>query len=209
MDLDHVQSSTQDPSLFTIMYADVYDPEFTKFRRYLDTLARDHGLQYSIRYRPSSKSSTETPLTLSGYGVELALKSTDYIVIDDRDLGHSDDSSASGQTVFKGASGQGLFGDKVPTVEPVREQDLGGNKPSDVARTCRLNHSQNLHQALAFRPMNRSGCGYCSVCTSGRGSIENACGDCPGFPQVSAGYFHDFSQRNLKTDIPGKRFVNP
>ncbi|KAG0312541.1 hypothetical protein BGZ97_011100, partial [Linnemannia gamsii] len=125
MDLDHVQSSTQDPSLFTIMYADVYDPEFTKFRRYLDTLARDHGLQYSIRYRPSSKSSTETPLTLSGYGVELALKSTDYIVIDDRDLGHSDDSSASGQTVFKGASGQGLFGDKVPTVEPVREQDLG------------------------------------------------------------------------------------
>ncbi|KAF9135677.1 hypothetical protein BGW39_001076 [Mortierella sp. 14UC] len=125
MDLDHVQSSTQDPSLFTILYADVYDPEFTKFRQYLDTLARDHGLQYSIRYRPSTTSSTETPLTLAGYGVELALKSTDYIVIDDRDLGHSDESGASGQTVFKGTSGQGLFGDKVPTVEPVREQDLG------------------------------------------------------------------------------------
>lgn len=125
MDLDHVQSSTQDPSLFTILYADVYDPEFTKFRQYLDTLARDYGLQYSIRYRPSIKTSTEAPLTLSGYGVELALKSTDYIVIDDRDLGHSDDSSSSGQTVFRGTSGQGLFGDKVPTVEPVREQDLG------------------------------------------------------------------------------------
>ncbi|KAF9547413.1 hypothetical protein EC957_008422 [Mortierella hygrophila] len=125
MDLDHVQSSTQDPSLFTILYADVYDSEFTKFRQYLDTLARDHGLKYSIRYRPSTKTATETPLTLSGYGVELALKSTDYIVIDDRDLGHSDDSSSSGQTVFKGTSEQGLFGNKVPTVEPVREQDLG------------------------------------------------------------------------------------
>ncbi|KAG0277722.1 hypothetical protein BGZ95_005473 [Linnemannia exigua] len=125
MDLDHVQTSTQDPSLFTILYADVYDPEFTKFRQYLDALARDHGLQYSIRYRPSTKSLAETPLTLAGYGVELALKSTDYIVIDDRDLGHSDESGASGQTVFKSTSGQGLFGDKVPTVEPVREQDLG------------------------------------------------------------------------------------
>lgn len=132
MDLDHVQSSTQDPSLFTILYADVYDPEFTKFRQYLDTLARDYGLQYSIRYRPSIKASTEAPLTLSGYGVELALKSTDYIVIDDRDLGHSDDSSSSGQTVFRGTSGQGLFGDKVPTVEPVREQDLGGNATFDT-----------------------------------------------------------------------------
>lgn len=132
MDLDHVQSSTQDPSLFTILYADVYDPEFTKFRQYLDTLARDYGLQYSIRYRPSIKTSTEAPLTLSGYGVELALKSTDYIVIDDRDLGHSDDSSSSGQTVFRGTSGQGLFGDKVPTVEPVREQDLGGNATFDT-----------------------------------------------------------------------------
>ncbi|KAG0378074.1 hypothetical protein BGX24_004801 [Mortierella sp. AD032] len=124
IDLDHVQTSTQDSSLFTILYADVYDPEFTKFRQYLDTLGRDHGLQYSIRYRPSIKSA-ETPLTLAGYGVELALKSTDYIVIDDRDLGHSDESGSSGQTVFKGTSGQGLFGDKVPTVEPVREQDLG------------------------------------------------------------------------------------
>ncbi|KAF9927498.1 hypothetical protein FBU30_003215 [Linnemannia zychae] len=126
MDLDHVQSSTQDPSLFAILYADVYDPEFSKFRQYLDTLAQDYGLQYSIRYRPSIKPSTETPLILSGYGVELALKNTDYIVIDDRDLGHSDDSNdSSGQTAFRSNSGKQLFGDKVPTVEPVREQDLG------------------------------------------------------------------------------------
>ncbi|KAF9098169.1 hypothetical protein BGX29_007755 [Mortierella sp. GBA35] len=145
MDLDHVQS-TNDNNLFTILYADVYDPEFAKFRQYLDTLARDHGLQYSIRYRPSVKSSNEKPLTLSGYGVELALKSTDYIVIDDRDLGHSDDSNASGQTVLKGTSGQGLFfGEKVPTVEPVREQDL---RDLDVATAQFVLHSEDPLRAL-------------------------------------------------------------
>ncbi|KAF9915274.1 hypothetical protein BX616_006541, partial [Lobosporangium transversale] len=125
MDLDHVQSSRNDPSLFTILYADVYDGEFTKFRKYLDTLAIEHGLQYSIRYRPSVTNASERPLSLAGYGVELALKNTDYIVIDDRDLGHNDDDSAFGQTVFSADTEQILFeGEGPPSVEPVSEQDL-------------------------------------------------------------------------------------
>ncbi|KAG0309294.1 hypothetical protein BGZ98_003896 [Dissophora globulifera] len=128
MDLDHVQSSPSDPSLFTILYADVYDPEFTKFRRYLDSLADEHGLQYSIRYRPPVAEAAGTPtLAIAGYGVELALKSTDYIVIDDRDLGAGDDDGApSGQTVFKANLGEGLFGDEVPSVDPVTQTDLPG-----------------------------------------------------------------------------------
>ncbi|KAF8938350.1 hypothetical protein BGZ58_001082 [Dissophora ornata] len=126
MDLDHIQSSRNDPSLFTIMYADVYDPDFTKFRLYLDTLSKDHGLQYSIRYRPPTKpTKNSSPLTLAGYGVELALKSTDYIVIDDRDLGHGEDNgAASGQTVFKASNDHGLFDDEVPSVDPVSQSDL-------------------------------------------------------------------------------------
>ncbi|KAF9361740.1 hypothetical protein BGX26_012461 [Mortierella sp. AD094] len=124
MDLDHTQSSRNDPSLFTILYADIYDPEFPEFRQYLDSLSRDHKLQYSIRYRPSVKPTKGSTLSLAGYGVELALKSTDYIVIDDRDLGHGDDNLASGQIVFKSSTDQGLFGDEVPSVDPVTQQDL-------------------------------------------------------------------------------------
>ncbi|KAF9398057.1 hypothetical protein BGX21_008225 [Mortierella sp. AD011] len=133
MDLDHTQSSRNDPSLFTILYADIHDPEFPKFRQYLDTLHRDHKLQYSIRYRPSVKPAKGATLSLAGYGVELALKSTDYIVIDDRDLGHGDDnlaSGASGQTVFRTDTDQGLFGDEAPSVDPITQQDL---KNLDVA----------------------------------------------------------------------------
>ncbi|KAI8362188.1 UDP-glucose:glycoprotein glucosyltransferase-domain-containing protein [Mortierella sp. GBAus27b] len=123
MDLDHVQSSRSDPGLFAILYADVYDPEFIKFRRYLDKLSKEHGLQYSIRYRPPISSVASSPLVLAGYGVELALKSTDYIVIDDRDLGHGD-GGATGQTVLKAETGQSLFGDDVPSVEPVHQADV-------------------------------------------------------------------------------------
>ncbi|KAG0354126.1 hypothetical protein BGZ54_001834 [Gamsiella multidivaricata] len=124
MDLDHIQSSRTDPGLFTILYADVFDPEFLKFRTYLDTLSKEHGLQYSIRYRPPTTPENRAPLTLAGYGIELALKNTDYIVIDDRDLGQSDDSGTTGQTVFKTGNGQGLFGDEVPSVDPVSQADL-------------------------------------------------------------------------------------
>ncbi|KAF9965234.1 hypothetical protein BGZ70_005207 [Mortierella alpina] len=124
IDLDHVVSIGKESNLFTVLYADVQDSQFAKFRHYLDRLSKDHGLQYAIRYRPSTHSSTDPHLALAGYGVELALKSTDYIVIDDRDLGHSDDTGASGQTVLRSSGGQGLFDDETPSVEPVSQQDL-------------------------------------------------------------------------------------
>ncbi|KAG0356409.1 hypothetical protein BG005_004658 [Podila minutissima] len=124
MDLDHINAPADASDPFTILYADVYDPEFAAFREYLDTIGKDHGLEYSLRYRPPVKGDKESPLTLSGFGVELALKNTDYIVIDDRDLGHGDDSAASGQTVFKNNAGTNLLGDDEPSVEPISESLL-------------------------------------------------------------------------------------
>ncbi|KAG0339474.1 hypothetical protein BG000_002022 [Podila horticola] len=124
MDLDHIKVPADASDPFTILYADVYDPDFTAFRQYLDTLGKDYGLEYSLRYRPPVKGDKESPLTLSGYGVELALKNTDYIVIDDRDLGHGDDSPASGQTVFKNSVGTNLLGDDEPSVDPISESLL-------------------------------------------------------------------------------------
>ncbi|KAF9566452.1 hypothetical protein EC968_003725 [Mortierella alpina] len=124
MDLDHIISIGKESGLFAILYANVQDSTFAQFRHYLDRLSKDHGLQYAIRYRPSTHSATDAHLALAGYGVELALKSTDYIVIDDRDLGHSDDTGTSGQTVLRSSGGHGLFDDETPSVEPVSQQDL-------------------------------------------------------------------------------------
>lgn len=58
-------------------------PSFGQFHQTISSTARSGRTSYRIRYRPSASESAK-PLALNGYGIELALKRTDYIVIDDR-----------------------------------------------------------------------------------------------------------------------------
>ncbi|KAK0648772.1 UDP-glucose:glycoprotein glucosyltransferase-domain-containing protein [Cercophora newfieldiana] len=67
-----------------VLYADITAPDFWKFHRTGMEIVRNGVGSYRLRYRRSPGPAGE-PLTVSGYGVELALKRTDYIVIDDRD----------------------------------------------------------------------------------------------------------------------------
>lgn len=68
-----------------VLYADITSPLFRDFHRSLTVMARDGQVSYRVRYRPSLRDSSPQPLFVTGYGVELALKKTDYIVVDDRD----------------------------------------------------------------------------------------------------------------------------
>ena len=47
-------------------------------------MAHEYKLKYRLRYRRPREPPLDSRLPISGYGVELALKKTDYIVIDDR-----------------------------------------------------------------------------------------------------------------------------
>ncbi|KAI1007724.1 UDP-glucose:glycoprotein glucosyltransferase [Podosphaera aphanis] len=68
----------------SILYIDPTSPVFGEYHKKLAQNAREGKSSYRLRYkRPSSRNST--PFTIPGWGVELALKKTDYIVIDDRD----------------------------------------------------------------------------------------------------------------------------
>ncbi|EMC95967.1 glycosyltransferase family 24 protein [Baudoinia panamericana UAMH 10762] len=67
----------------SVLYADVLSESFRAFHRTMSKTAADGKTSYRVRYKPS-RSLVSTPLTVNGYGVELALKRTDYIVIDDR-----------------------------------------------------------------------------------------------------------------------------
>lgn len=67
-----------------VLYADVSAPMFKEFHETLRDMAKQGQISYRVRYRPAQHWSSR-PLFVSGYGVELALKRTDYIVIDDRD----------------------------------------------------------------------------------------------------------------------------
>ncbi|KAG8529329.1 uncharacterized protein KY384_005965 [Bacidia gigantensis] len=68
----------------SVLYADITSPLFGQFHHTISATARNGETSYRIRYRPQG-SQERKPLPINGYGVELMLKRTDYIVIDDRE----------------------------------------------------------------------------------------------------------------------------
>ncbi len=82
MPFDRVLGNPSAP--VSILYADITSPIFGKFHKTLVKIAREGKTSYRVRHR-TSLSAKPRPLYVSGYGVELALKRTDYIVIDDRE----------------------------------------------------------------------------------------------------------------------------
>ena len=84
---DHVYpplSQTLDPlPLTAILYASFPSANFRPLHEYLMREAADAKLEYILRYvSPSLEGTRGSPL--SGYGVALDLKKTDYLAVDDR-----------------------------------------------------------------------------------------------------------------------------
>lgn len=76
---NHPSTRDSDRSWWTV-YADVASPRFPE--EYKAWSSRRKA--FKIRYKPPPYASNRSLVSVSGYGVELALKKTDYIVIDDR-----------------------------------------------------------------------------------------------------------------------------
>ena len=70
-------------SNYSILYADIYSPNLAEFNKRMRNNPGKETLTYGIRYKPTNLVE-RAALPMAGYGVELALKRTDYIVIDDR-----------------------------------------------------------------------------------------------------------------------------
>ncbi|KAF2478130.1 UDP-glucose:glyco protein glucosyltransferas-like protein [Lindgomyces ingoldianus] len=79
---DRVLGANSD-AIPSILYADITSPTFAHFHKLLSKTAREGETTYRVRHKPSL-SRLSSPLIVNGYGVELQLKRTDYIVIDDR-----------------------------------------------------------------------------------------------------------------------------
>lgn len=95
---DRVLDVGTDKALPSILYADITSPLFGHFHSTLSGTARNGGTSYRVRYRRQA-SERRKPLLVNGYGAELALKRTDYIVIDDREASKEEpeQSETSGQ----------------------------------------------------------------------------------------------------------------
>lgn len=87
LQIDHISPGASEIAPQAIIYLDSSFISSVPLLEYLERHARDYpAFRYIVRYKPSlaagHKSRRQVPL--SGYGVELALKKTDYLVVDDR-----------------------------------------------------------------------------------------------------------------------------
>lgn len=84
---------------------------------------------YRVRYRPTPKNVevVERAVPLSGYGVELALKKTDYLVMDDRDVASG--KTTAEQDILKAKKGLEAGEDEdaeeeVADIKPIHPKDV-------------------------------------------------------------------------------------
>lgn len=81
---------SENRSLAAALYGELGSSEFTDFHKLLKQFAQEGRIDYVIRHY--IKKRPEKRLRLSGYGVELQMKSTEYKVQDDTQL-HDEASS--------------------------------------------------------------------------------------------------------------------
>ncbi|OBT47976.1 hypothetical protein VE00_01685 [Pseudogymnoascus sp. WSF 3629] len=82
LQFDRITGNLSAPA--SILYADITSPEFNQFHKKLIQKAQKQEISYRLRHKKPNGQESK-PLVIGGYGVELALKRTDYIVIDDRE----------------------------------------------------------------------------------------------------------------------------
>lgn len=105
----------------SVLYADITSPLFGAFHQTVSKTAKDGRSSYRVRYKPS-KSAVGDKLAVNGYGVELALKRTDYIVIDDREGANGDDKRD--QIAGSEASGGVLVDEELQDLKPLSTSEV-------------------------------------------------------------------------------------
>ena len=115
---------SSDSQVVSTLYADITHPLFGQFHQTVSATAKDGKTTYRVRHRPSTSVSV-SPLYVSGYGVELVLKRTDYIVMDDRDTAEKE--SKSTETIQESTA----TGDLKPLTS-TEVRDLGLNTASYI-----------------------------------------------------------------------------
>lgn len=104
----------------SVLYADITSPLFGPFHQTMSSTAKAGRTSYRIRYKPSASSVGE-PLVVNGYGVELALKRTDYIVMDDREAERGEKAT---EAPLSEALDENLVGDELADLKPLSSSEL-------------------------------------------------------------------------------------
>ncbi|KAJ1967039.1 killer toxin resistant protein [Dispira parvispora] len=117
---DHVYPPREDATTLTephgsvfILYGDVAHETFYDWHTFLIKTVDQLSATYIFRPRPAVTDSVTDPLVLSGYGVTLRLKNTDYLVVDDRQVANDQAAGETGATADTSLP----TGEYLPTLE--------------------------------------------------------------------------------------------
>lgn len=130
LSFDHVAGTNPRKAPTAILYARM-DKHLVPFHNKLFSLARDSGLVYVLRYIPPTSSARSEELYLPGWGAELAIKNTEYKVIDDRKMkSDNDNDSGSANTEQEGGNNEAnatldsLLDNISPEMKPIAKEDF-------------------------------------------------------------------------------------
>lgn len=102
--VDHHYNAAERSNKTVILYGQMGTPDFLEYHRKLKFLAEQKEIDYILRHYIKDRS--DRKLRLSGYGVELQMKSTEYKATDDSDIkdnsGNEAESASDGLEEIEG-----------------------------------------------------------------------------------------------------------
>jgi len=120
-EFDHVYPSSGQKAAVVILYAELGTEEFVRFHPVLAKLASTGEITYVLRHHV--KNQAQNKLRLSGYGVELAIKSTEYKAKDDTKV-EDDAGSDSDDEEADGVDTEGIVFSKLRELHPELKTEL-------------------------------------------------------------------------------------
>ncbi|KAI7864650.1 UDP-glucose:glycoprotein glucosyltransferase-domain-containing protein [Spinellus fusiger] len=121
---DHTLHPKQSTGNTVVLYTSEFSTMFEELHTFLVKAVEEYSLSYVLRYKPSSTVS-KTPLYLTGYGVGLDLKNTDYLVIDDKATEENRQSQLGGTLSSLGRKvSQALFESNEAKLEPLTAEEV-------------------------------------------------------------------------------------
>lgn len=120
---DHVHPSSKDDSPLVIVYASFISKDFAAVHKTMLSHMQDNNVKYVIRHYYQA-TTDDSKVALSGYGVELAVKSTEYKNVDDqkvKDLKNKEGKSDSSGEVDEV---EGFLFNRLRELHPTLKDDL-------------------------------------------------------------------------------------
>lgn len=119
--VDKHYPGSENKSIVAILYGELGTPEFASFHKILKNFAIDSQIDYVVRHYVKERPNRR--LRLSGYGVELQMKSTEYKVQDDSEV-KSDSGSEESSQEDDDVEIEGFNFAKLKTLYPDVRKDL-------------------------------------------------------------------------------------